>query len=150
MKSGIYTSCNRVGDEFVRALDGVDFEIYEGEFCAIVGTSGSGKSTFMNMLGCLDTPDSGEYFLDGKDVANLSDMNCLISAITRLASSFRDQSDSKPGCTWKCRTSADLPWTWKTTEKRDCRGKLYRKLDWKIVWITDRTSFPVDSSSVSL
>ena len=44
-----------------------------GEFIAIVGHSGSGKSTFMNMLGCLDTPDSGEYFLDGKDVANLSD-----------------------------------------------------------------------------
>ena len=41
----------RVGDEFVRALDGVDFEIYEGEFCAIVGTSGSGKSTLLNMLG---------------------------------------------------------------------------------------------------
>jgi len=44
----------RVGDEFVRALDGVDFEIYEGEFCAIVGTSGSGKSTLLNMLAGLE------------------------------------------------------------------------------------------------
>ena len=46
----------RVGDEFVRALDGVDFEIYEGEFCAIVGTSGSGKSTLLNMLAGLEKP----------------------------------------------------------------------------------------------
>ena len=44
----------RVGDEIVRALDGVNFEIYEGEFCAIVGTSGSGKSTLLNMLAGLD------------------------------------------------------------------------------------------------
>ena len=44
----------RVGDEIVRALDGVNFEIYEGEFCAIVGTSGSGKSTLLNMLAGLE------------------------------------------------------------------------------------------------
>ena len=51
----------RVGDEFVRALDGVDFEIYEGEFCAIVGTSGSGKSTLLNMAGGgLEKTDKGE------------------------------------------------------------------------------------------
>lgn len=61
------------GENEVRALDDVSLEIFPGELIAIVGHSGSGKSTFMNMLGCLDTPDSGDYFLDGKNVANLSD-----------------------------------------------------------------------------
>ena len=55
----------RVGDEFVRALDGVDFEIYEGEFCAIVGTSGSGKSTLLRCATGLETPDSGEIVKQG-------------------------------------------------------------------------------------
>ena len=50
----------RVGDSAVRALDGVNFEIYEGEFCAIVGTSGSGKSTLLNMLAGLEKPTKGE------------------------------------------------------------------------------------------
>lgn len=54
-----------VGDETVHALKGVSFKIYEGEFVTIMGTSGSGKSTLLNQLGCLDTPSSGEYYLDG-------------------------------------------------------------------------------------
>lgn len=54
-----------VGDEVVHALRGVSFTIYEGEFVTIMGTSGSGKSTLLNTLGCLDTPTSGEYYLDG-------------------------------------------------------------------------------------
>ena len=57
-----------VGDETVHALKGVSFKIYEGEFVTIMGTSGSGKSTLLNQLGCLDTPSSGEYYLDGVSV----------------------------------------------------------------------------------
>ena len=61
-----------VGDETVHALRGVSFKIYEGEFVTIMGKSGSGKSTLLNQLGCLDTPTSGEYFLDGVSVRSMS------------------------------------------------------------------------------
>lgn len=61
-----------VGDEEVHALRGVSFKIYEGEFVTIMGKSGSGKSTLLNQLGCLDTPSSGEYILDGVPVRSMS------------------------------------------------------------------------------
>ena len=59
-----------VGSEVVRALRGVSFDVNQGEFVAIMGTSGSGKSTMLNILGCLDKPTSGHYYVDGRDVSN--------------------------------------------------------------------------------
>ena len=61
-----------VGDEVVHALRGVSFKIHEGEFVTIMGTSGSGKSTLLNQIGCLDTPTSGDYLLDGISVSKMS------------------------------------------------------------------------------
>jgi len=61
-----------VGEVEVKALRGVTLDVHRGEFLAVTGTSGSGKSTFMHIVGCLDRPTSGQYFLDGQDVSRMS------------------------------------------------------------------------------
>ncbi|MHC1714789.1 MAG: ABC transporter ATP-binding protein [Acidaminococcaceae bacterium] len=63
----------QMGDSIVHALDHVTVDIGVGEFTSIVGPSGSGKSTMMNIIGCLDRPTSGQYFLDGKEIAGYDD-----------------------------------------------------------------------------
>ncbi|HYM95190.1 MAG TPA: ABC transporter ATP-binding protein, partial [Chitinophagaceae bacterium] len=62
----------KMGDEIVRALNGVSFTIGAGEFVTIMGSSGSGKTTLLNILGCLDRPTEGEYILDGVNISKLS------------------------------------------------------------------------------
>jgi putative ABC transport system ATP-binding protein len=62
-----------IGEETVRALNGINLTIEKNEYVALMGPSGSGKSTLMNIIGCLDTPTSGQYFLNGPNVAQLSD-----------------------------------------------------------------------------
>jgi len=69
--SKVYGSANTE----VRALDNVNLIVEQGEYCAIMGPSGSGKSTAMNVIGCLDRPTSGNYYLDGLDVAHLGDVD---------------------------------------------------------------------------
>src|SRR5246500_3134666 len=61
-----------VGEIEVKALRGVNLDVQRGEFLAVTGQSGSGKSTFMHIVGCLDKPTSGQYFLDGQDVSRMS------------------------------------------------------------------------------
>jgi putative ABC transport system ATP-binding protein len=67
------TKIYQMGDQEVRALDGVTLRIDKNEFVAIMGPSGSGKSTMMNIIGCLDTPTSGTYLLNGQNVSDMSD-----------------------------------------------------------------------------
>jgi len=61
-----------VGEVQVKALRGINLDVQPGEFLAVSGTSGSGKSTFMHIVGCLDRPTSGQYLLDGEDVSRMS------------------------------------------------------------------------------
>lgn len=63
----------KMGSSVVKALNGVTFEVERNEYIAIMGPSGSGKSTLMNMIGCLDTPTSGEYYLNGSSVSQMDD-----------------------------------------------------------------------------
>lgn len=73
----------RMGDTIVRAIDGISLRINQGEFVAIVGQSGSGKTTCMNIIGCLDVPTAGEYLLGGKNVGGMDD-NALAEIRNRM------------------------------------------------------------------
>lgn len=121
------------GDTSFRALDDVSLSVKSGEFIAIMGASGSGKSTFMNMLGCLDKPTSGSYFLDGIDVMKL-DSNEL-SQIRNLKLGFVFQ-----GFNLISRTSAlenvEMPMIYKGIEHKDRLVKAKEAL--KIVGLQDR------------
>ena len=80
----------RMGEEEVRALDGVDLHIARNEYVALIGPSGSGKSTLMNLIGCLDTPTTGTYVLNGRDTSHMDDVE--LAKVRNLEIGFVFQS----------------------------------------------------------
>jgi putative ABC transport system ATP-binding protein len=84
------TKYYEMGDQVVKALDGIDIDVEKNDYLAFIGSSGSGKSTMLNILGCLDKPSSGQYHLNGKNVESL-DANEL-SEIRNLEIGFIFQS----------------------------------------------------------
>ena len=110
------------GVEEVRAVNGISFNIKDGEFVAIMGPSGSGKSTLMHILGALDTPTSGTYLLDGKDVSRLTDEE--LAEIRRNHIGFVFQSfNLLPRTTVLRNVSLPLMYAGVKVEERDTRAK---------------------------
>ena len=127
-----------LGETRVHALRGVSLEVARGEFVAVMGASGSGKSTFMNILGCLDKPSSGRYWLEGTDVSGLSKKE--LAAIRNRKIGFVFQ-----GFNLLSRTTAlentELPTFYAHLEKQECEARALAALE--MVGLTDRSGhFP--------
>jgi putative ABC transport system ATP-binding protein len=128
----------QMGDSKVHALRGVNLEINRGEFVAIMGASGSGKSTFMNILGCLDKPSSGRYLLEGTDVAELD--KTQLAGIRNRKIGFVFQ-----GFNLLSRTTAlentELPTLYARLHKQERRARALESL--RLVGLAERTEhFP--------
>src|SRR4030081_2215776 len=127
-----------LGETRVHALRGVSLEIQRGEFLAIMGASGSGKSTFMNILGCLDKPSAGRYLLEGIDVAGLNKIE--LAGIRNRKIGFVFQ-----GFNLLSRTTAlentELPTLYARLDKEERRARALESL--RLVGLADRTDhFP--------
>ncbi len=123
------------GDSEIRALDGISLNITKGEFVAIVGSSGSGKSTCMNIIGCLDIPTSGTYFLNGNDVSKMDEKSLAHIRNRELGFIFQ-QYNLIPKLT--VIENVELPLLYKglkPAERRECASKALER-----VGLLDRAS----------
>ncbi|MFK4085484.1 ABC transporter ATP-binding protein [Kribbella sp. NPDC020789] len=122
-----------VGETAVHALRGVSLRVEAGEYVAVMGSSGSGKSTLMNILGCLDVPTRGEYFLDGSDVARLSEDQQALVRGRKIGFIFQSFNLIP-------RTSAlanvELPLTYAHLRRTERRARASRALE--LVGLADR------------
>jgi putative ABC transport system ATP-binding protein len=114
------------GENAVRALDNVDLNVEDGEFLAVMGASGSGKSTCMNIIGCLDRPTAGKYYFCGLEVGALSSNDLALIRRHRIGFIFQ-------GFNLLARTSAlanvELPLIYQRIPKRERRRKAFEALD---------------------
>ena len=115
-----------MGDEEVRANDGISLNIYKGEFVAIVGKSGSGKSTLMNIIGALDVPTEGEYHLGGQNVGEMSD-NQLASIRNTMIGFIFQQYNLLPKL--NILENVELPLLYSGMNKRDRRERAMESLE---------------------
>ena len=131
-----------LGDETVRALDGVDLEIGYGEHVAIVGPSGSGKSTLLQILGCIDTPTDGRYELDGEHVGDLSESR--LAAVRNRRIGFVFQSFHLLARASACR-NVELPLVYGGVPPRERRSRALEALE--LVGLSDRARHHPDQLS---
>ena len=116
----------RVGDQEIRALDGITLTIEQGEYAAIIGPSGSGKSTLMHLLGCLDTPTTGRVVIDGVDVSRASDGK--LAAMRNAKIGFVFQSFNLLG-KFNVLENVELPMIYSGVSKKERRDRAIAAVD---------------------
>jgi putative ABC transport system ATP-binding protein len=123
----------KIGNEKVYALKNINFSVDDGEFLAVIGPSGSGKSTLMNIIGCLDVPDSGEYYIDNQNITKLKDNK--LAQIRNLKIGFVFQSfNLLPRLT--ALQNIELPLVYRGLNKKDIEEKAMKAVE--MVGLTDR------------
>jgi putative ABC transport system ATP-binding protein len=123
----------KIGNEKVYALKNINFKVDDGEFIAVIGPSGSGKSTLMNIIGCLDVPDSGEYYINDQNITKLNDNE--LAQIRNLKIGFVFQSfNLLPRLT--AIQNIELPLVYRGLNKKEIEKKAMKAIE--MVGLTDR------------